>query len=337
MTLTHHGFAGDMNKEEWAKLFNLLGPSGTLGLAASATAGPRRVAVGEGLANASGVLLMNDGQITVDLEPNTSSLPRVDLVCLRANWKDDPSSSSLTYRKGVPAINPTAPAPRQDPADLWDVPIAEARVAPGQSTLAADDVVRVNPPRQAGFFWISSLRTAPDPINQSLIWYGPAKSLRVPIGNEYVEIAHARGVPQPRKAESASVINIAAANPAAPGSPSVGFAFTAPPSGKVYITISGRIDQNHAGGQTVLTWRLRAGDNVGSGTTIEGASIANGLLVGEAVVDDAPARLSAGNRTLIEGLTPGADYNVQALHWVEGSPSSGSIRFRRLIVEPVLN
>jgi hypothetical protein len=105
-------------------------------------------------------------------------------------------------------------------------------------------------------------------------------------------------------------------------------AFVAPPSGKVIIHNSSYVDNNNATGYTYLSWILRNGAVIGSGTTV---ALAND---GWALVTFGVAGSAQGRATLVTGLTGGNSYNVrQAMKVVGGQAES---QFRHLAVEPVL-
>lgn len=119
----------------------------------------------------------------------------------------------------------------------------------------------------------------------------------------------------------------------APGSPVVGFTFVAPPSGKVFITISGNVQQNNNGWHTALSYELKTGGTIGSGTSVQVGAFTRAVVAGQGVTSGGPAYASASKRGLVTGLTAGNTYNVRAVHRVTGG--SGELEFRSLTVEPV--
>jgi hypothetical protein len=122
---------------------------------------------------------------------------------------------------------------------------------------------------------------------------------------------------------------------AAAGTPVVGDTFVCPPSGGVYITVSGYMVGLNDGQTVHLGWEVRQGAVVGSGTIDITTSVNRSITCGEAVNVGAPATLNASRRFLSTGiLTPGSTYNVRTMHWVSGG--SADIRYRELIVEPML-
>lgn len=104
----------------------------------------------------------------------------------------------------------------------------------------------------------------------------------------------------------------------------VGFAFVAPRSGKVYITTTGFLESDT--GIVMLAFELRAGSTIGSGTVINSADQGDALLTRGTV-------LNASIRLPVTGLTPGSTYNVRTMHWV--TSGQGWCWNRRLEVEPV--
>ncbi len=118
------------------------------------------------------------------------------------------------------------------------------------------------------------------------------------------------------------------------GSPVVGFAFKAPPSGGIWVTVGGTVRQSNNGNETRLTYSVRAGAVVGSGAVVVGASSLRAVACGQAVVSSGPSMASASFRHPHTGLTPLADYNVRTEHAVSGG--SGGIDYRFCGVEPML-
>lgn len=115
-----------------------------------------------------------------------------------------------------------------------------------------------------------------------------------------------------------------------------GGSFVAPPSGGVYITVSGHIKQANNANSITLSFEVRTGASVGAGTIAVSGSSARAIVAGNAVNASAPVELTSSRRCRLQAgtFTPGASYNVQTLHLVSGG--SGTIDYREIIVEPVL-
>lgn len=118
-----------------------------------------------------------------------------------------------------------------------------------------------------------------------------------------------------------------------PGSPVVGSAFTAPASGKVWVTVGGVLNQSINTEQTHLSWEMYTGGIVGAGSLVSAVDFRNGVACGRAVNTSAAAYAICANRVQVGGLTPGATYNVQTLHWVSAG-GTGTIDRRHIAVEP---
>lgn len=101
--------------------------------------------------------------------------------------------------------------------------------------------------------------------------------------------------------------------------------FTAPPSGKVLIGNNCEC-LNSGGGYSVCTPQVRTGAVVGSGTLVLTAAD------NEALVNTGTSSNRNGATRLLEGLTPGAQYNVQQLFRVQSG--TGSFLRKQLIVTP---
>lgn len=126
------------------------------------------------------------------------------------------------------------------------------------------------------------------------------------------------------------------------GSTAFGVTFVAPPSGKVYITLSGYFSMSINGGAALMSWTLRTGGTIGSGTTVGTAANANrALICGYSVNDSAPALFQGSRRSYVSGLTAGNTYNVRvecAVDAASGLPGTKTmtVTYRELLIEPVL-
>lgn len=135
--------------------------------------------------------------------------------------------------------------------------------------------------------------------------------------------------------DATSIGSITSTTPSA-GSPVCGSSFVAPPSGGVYVTVSGRISQSSNGQETLLGFQLRSGGIVGSGTIQVDFSSFRAVAAGRAVNTGGAALASGSRRCRVNPgtLTAGSTFNVQTMHWVTGG--TGTVEYREVIVEPVL-
>lgn len=118
------------------------------------------------------------------------------------------------------------------------------------------------------------------------------------------------------------------------GSPVVGVAFNCPPSGAVFITVTGYLEQANNTFETRLGWELRDGVSVGSGTIITGALYYRALTTTRGVTTGGEALICASHRFYQAGLSPLAAYNVRCMQMVSGG--TGSIDWRQVLVEPAM-
>lgn len=118
------------------------------------------------------------------------------------------------------------------------------------------------------------------------------------------------------------------------GSPVCGIAFVASMSGKVCITITGDLRQATSAGTIWMSFQLREGNTVGSGTVVTGwdPDVNNALRFQVTAADH---RHAASYERMVFGLTAGADYNVRTMHQVSAA-SSGQIVYRRILIKPQL-
>jgi hypothetical protein len=101
--------------------------------------------------------------------------------------------------------------------------------------------------------------------------------------------------------------------------------FTSPPSGKVLIGNNCEC-LNSGAGFSLCTIQVRTGAVVGSGTLILTAAD------NEAIINTGTSSNRNGVTRLLEGLTPGAQYNCQQLFRVQSG--TGSFLRKQLIVTP---
>lgn len=119
-----------------------------------------------------------------------------------------------------------------------------------------------------------------------------------------------------------------------PGDLMVGLTFTAPPSGRVYVTLSAYFQQAINGESSMVGFALRTGAVIGSGTIVLPSNGDRALICGDAVNSGSPARLQASRRALITGLSAGTAYNV-VVEMTTTAGGSNSTFYREILVEPV--
>jgi hypothetical protein len=129
----------------------------------------------------------------------------------------------------------------------------------------------------------------------------------------------------------ASITNLTSA-PAA-GSPVVGLTFFGPPSGFVWITVTGTIECANNTETMHLGYEVRTGGTIGTGTVTTAFALDRAIQCGKAVNASAPSTNSASNRQRVSA-TSGTQYNVRTMHGVSGG--TGAAGFRAIAVEPYL-
>ena len=107
-----------------------------------------------------------------------------------------------------------------------------------------------------------------------------------------------------------------------------GVAFTAPTTGRVTVDWRGELDNNTAGSWTGLSFVVRTGNVVGSGTTFQAADITR------AIIAYNPTHGAFGLSDLVTGLTGGDAYNVRLEHLVGGGGATGTLLRRAVTVTP---
>jgi len=113
------------------------------------------------------------------------------------------------------------------------------------------------------------------------------------------------------------------------GAGACGVSFTAPASGKVRVDWGGQISNGAGTGLVGISFELRTGNVVGSGTVIQAAADATAaFLVGTSV----NTRMFGYDN--VPGLTANTSYNVQTMQRV--SAGTGTFQQRTITVAPVL-
>lgn len=108
-----------------------------------------------------------------------------------------------------------------------------------------------------------------------------------------------------------------------------GVAFVAPTTGRVLITWSGQMANSIASSACELSPFIREGSTVGAGTTFLASVIDNKIRL----VSSANNSINhAGMTMVVDGLTPGDDYNVRLDHRVSGN--TGTFIYRKVAVLP---
>jgi hypothetical protein len=114
------------------------------------------------------------------------------------------------------------------------------------------------------------------------------------------------------------------------GSPVCGTTFTAPDSGKILLTVTGHVECNTSTEAAYVSFEVRSGGTIGTGTITTAAITDNGVGAG---AGGGTGRTSGSNRLLITGLTGGATSNVRTMHLTTGG--TGDVFYRRLLIEAV--
>lgn len=120
------------------------------------------------------------------------------------------------------------------------------------------------------------------------------------------------------------------------GAAPLGIVFVAPPSGSGFITLGAYFSQSQNLQASIVSYTVRAGGSIGSGTTVGTAANSDRALVcGRSVNASAPALLQADIRDYWSGLTPGATYNARVEFQVTSGGNMDVLK-RKLIFEPSL-
>lgn len=119
------------------------------------------------------------------------------------------------------------------------------------------------------------------------------------------------------------------------GTTTCGTSFTAPASGKVYVTVSSHAEAQVSGTNVYVGFEMRQGATVGSGTVQRAASTDESVSSGVIVAGATRSRVAGSRRVLVTDLTAGNAYNVRTMHLSNGGGSC-AVFYRELLIEPVL-
>ncbi len=136
------------------------------------------------------------------------------------------------------------------------------------------------------------------------------------------------------QAEDTTTIGTITNTSAAPGSPVVGTTFVAPASGVVEVTVGTAAQSDSNGTSIVVSYEVRTGGTIGTGTVVLGAAFNRAVRSSAAVITGAAAFSGGTHARVLSGLTPGATYNVRTMHWVSGA-GSGTITARQITVKAI--
>lgn len=131
-----------ISEDQWRELWDSILSAGVFrgilgGLAVTANGSGMQVFVATGEAWSKGNYYQNDAPITLTVDPNATSNPRIDRVILRNDFVAN--TLQVVIRAGTPAVSPAPPALEQS-ISAWDVPLAQVRVEPGAVTILATKV-----------------------------------------------------------------------------------------------------------------------------------------------------------------------------------------------------
>lgn len=122
------------------------------------------------------------------------------------------------------------------------------------------------------------------------------------------------------------------------GTPVVGFSFIAPESGWVLVHTQGRLESNNNTIIGLLSWQIREGSTVASGTVVYNSTQAD---ADEASLVSGP-NVTAGGASLVtpsgmwpRSLDPGETFNISLIHRATGS--SIDIFNRQVMVFPLID
>ena len=211
--------------------------------------------------------------------------------------------------------------------------LGRVTVVAGQTAVTDGDIANLQISALTAPSWLKQVASSTDrpplPLEGERIWRTDLKCVEVYDGSAWRVLGPS---PAPTQVESTVTISGFTGTSYAAGSTVCGGTFTAPSTGRVYVTVSGRLSSASNGEQAFLSYEIRTGTSIGAGTVAQATSDNRALITSRAVNTGAASYLAASRRVLVTGLTGGADYNIRTMHKVTGG--SGGVEYRALLIEP---
>jgi hypothetical protein len=265
-------------------------------------------------------LFYSDASVTRTLTAANATNPRVDVVYARVRDTDADASGArdgdVLYLAGTPAASPATPTP-PDPSYIVLATISVPKS--GSGSPAVSTATRAYT-AAAGGVTVGSV--APGAPYTGQLW-DSGDGLRRWAGTEWRYLKYdpqvSRQLLAPTSYPSTAVYVDFTAAQWPP------LTFTVPPSGSVWISVGGAMQNQASSTSTIwMVWRA-------SGGYTQGAVAANG-------VSAAGNRVYATRRVLVTGLTPGASVTLTPQWYVSSVGTVGTQTFTtdgQLSVEPV--
>ena len=270
----------------------------------------------------------NDGAVVITHTAAHATLDRIDLVIAQvrdAEVSGVDNDFRIVAVAGTPAGSPVAPATPANSYVLAQIMIRDLASTGGSTVIASGDITDRRVPLAAagGIIPIpASGLGAVTPHLGTSVWKTDTKQLVVWDGSAWVTVGLVHGAGwdavlddplaslRPQMTYSSTVQGIVSSTPSM-GSPIIGLAFVAPPSGMVFITLTGFLESSIVGASAILGWQIRAGASIGSGSVVEEINDDYSLIAGTFVSSGNPNYHSGTTRHLQQALTPGSSYNVR--------------------------
>lgn len=271
--------------------------------------------------------------VTLAVGANTSGSTRIDLVVLglnRSTWNVTAYVKAGTAGSGVP------PALQIDTGStgIFEIPLAEVTV-PNSATVttAAQIKPRAWWSRPDGYASSGTDTRPPSPATGEAMWES---------GTKYVwnGTIWERTSNPPAPVQSTQNVTLSGTT----GASGIGgdstwrdfalsvwpvLTFTVPPSGRVYITVSGWIENRNTADSTIWLSYRASGGGMTAGT--------DGSALNPRALSTHSSRVIASKRSYFSGLTPGATVTLTPVYYsttASADVNVSSIRYGRLLMEP---
>lgn len=271
------------------------------------------------------------GPLNLAVAANGGGSNRFDIVCLTYDASHNPGIYARIVQ-GTPGAG--LPALTFNSSGVWDFPLAHYEKTPAGTIVNLVDRRRFLDPSLSNVLVNAATPLVVDPLiffpagtarrGQRLL-YWPTREVYLYDGTNWVYTEPGTNA-APQQGFDNTTLNFTSTTYAA-GSPLVEATFLAPPSGKVYITVSGQ-PECVSPSSSQVSFEVRNTNS--SGSVVLAAS-------DDRMVGQQDSFWSASSRRhLLTGLTPRSQYYARTMHRASNAANTATTFIRGILVEPVL-
>ncbi len=293
------------------------------------------VSVSAGRGWCRGVFYATDTAVTTTLPDNTTSSPRLDRIVLRVDLANN--RAFITSVTGTPAASPTLPALTNDDTNgVYDLPLGYARVEASNISFSVTDS-RAFVGRPVVY---ATSQNRPDPRGRPLVAYETdtrrvishsgisGSSWQIGLGEDILRSSGAYNADLGNNTQTGWNQTLTNTTPA-----TLSVTFTAPPSGRVLVSISSFLSNNSAGAATYLGCRIV--DSAGTIVLPDDSLVCRVVSATAKVISGEPdiyTGSQTANHRLVAGLAAATVHTATLRYRV--TAGTGSYDDQSLIIQP---